>query len=74
MNPTDYLNDVLFNDARSMLQDLQFIQHDNMSDLPLDPESMPGTQEHEEWQIQRRRRARRQNPDWDNVPMEELDD
>ncbi len=74
MTPSDYLNDVLFNDARHMLQDIQFLHHDSMSDLPLDPEAMPGTQEYEEWQLQRRRRARRQDPLWDVVPMEELDD
>ncbi len=74
MTPSDYLDQVLFQEARQMVQDLQFLHHDSMSDLPLDPEAMPGTQEHEEWQLQRRRRARRQNSDWDVIPYEELDD
>ena len=67
MTPSDYLDEVLFQDARLMLHNLQFLYPSTMTDLPLDPESYPGTDEYEEYLKQRRRRARHRNSDWDNA-------
>ena len=31
--PSDYLNDVLFHDARQMVEELQFLTHDYLEDI-----------------------------------------